>query len=112
MSRRQFELDADPNARRWLAEHPSDKARVIAYDVHRCCGGGKICQVKIRQLSRKDDPDEYAIASLDDGTEFLVDRRAASRLPSRFGLTLRGIGGLKHLDLDLQPEEWGTLLYD
>ena len=112
MSSRQFELDADPRARRWLAEHPSDKARVIAYNVHHCCGGGKICEVRIRQFSRHDDPKMYAIASLDDGTEFLIDRRAATKLPPRFGLTVRGIGGLKHLDLDLEPEEWGTLLYD
>jgi hypothetical protein len=33
-------------------------------------------------------------------------------LPSRFGLTVRGLGRLKHLDLDLAGEQWGTLLYD
>jgi len=27
-------------------------------------------------------------------------RRAAARLPSRFGLTVRGLGRLKHLDLE------------
>jgi len=27
-------------------------------------------------------------------------------------LTVRGIGPLKHLDLDLEAEQWGTLLYD
>jgi len=41
-----------------------------------------------------------------------VDVRAASRLPDRFGLTVRGIGPLKHLDLDLEPEQWGKLLYE
>lgn len=112
MASSQFRLEVDASAREWLVAHPSDKTRVIAYDVHRCCGGGKICQVKVRELSRKDDPDEYAIGVLDDGTEFRIDRRAAARLPSHFGLTVRGIRRLKHLDLDLGAEQWGTLLYD
>ncbi len=107
-----FQLDADASAREWLELHPSEAPRVIAYDIHRCCGGGKICQVTIRGLSRQDDPDQFATGSLDDGTSFLIDRRAAARLPSRFGLTVRGLGPLKHLDLDLEGEQWGTLLYD
>jgi hypothetical protein len=107
-----FHLEAGANVRAWLEGHPSAAPRVIAYDVHRCCGGGKICQVKVRELSRKDDPAQYATGVMDDGTRFLIDRRAAKRLPSRFGLTVRGLGRLKHLDLDLESEQWGTLLYD
>ena len=91
--------------------HPSAEPRVIAYDIHRCCGGGRICQVKVRELSQKDDPDQFATGALDDGTEFLIDRRAAARLPSRFGLTVRALGRLKHLDLQLKGEQWGDLLY-
>jgi hypothetical protein len=49
---------------------------------------------------------------MDNGTKFLIDRRAAAKLPPRFGLTVRGLGRLKHLDLDLKSEQWGTLLYD
>jgi hypothetical protein len=112
MSDQRFQLEADAAVRAWLEAHPSAAPRVIAYEVHRCCGGGKICQVKVRELSRKDDPDEFASGDLEDGTKFLIDRRAAARLPSRFGLTVRGIGRLKHLDLDLEGEQWGTLLYD
>lgn len=111
MSGRRFQLDADAGAREWLESHAPDRARVIAYDVHRCCGGGKICQVTVRELSPKDDPDAYATGAMEDGTTFLIDRRAAARLPSRFGLTVRGIGPLKHLDLDLEGEQWGELLY-
>ncbi len=107
-----FQLQADAKAREWLDLHPAPGLRVVAYDVHRCCGGGKICQVKVRELSRKDDPDDFATGALEDGTKFLIDRRAAARLPSRFGLTVRGIGRMKHLDLDLEAEQWGTLLYD
>ena len=111
-ARTEFQLEADESARKWLAQHPSEAPRVIAYDVHRCCGGGKICQVNVRELSRKDNPETFASGALDDGTRFLIDRRAAARLPSRFGLTVRGLGPLKHLDLALEGEQWGRLLYD
>jgi len=107
-----FRLRADAKAREWLDLHPAAGLRVVAYDVHRCCGGGKICQVKVRQLSRKDNPDQFVTGALEDGTEVLIDRRAAARLPSRFRLTVRGMGPLKHLDLDLGAEQWATLLYD
>ena len=112
ISHRQFQLVADARAREWLASHPTARQRVIAYDIDRCCGGGKICQVQVRELSRKDDFVSFASGVLEDGTVILIDRRAAARLPSRFGLTVRGIGRLKHIDLDLKSEEWGTLLYD
>ncbi len=112
MSDQDFQLEAGAAVRAWLEAHPSAAPRVIAYDVHRCCGGGKICQVKVRELSRKDDPAQYSTGVMDDGTKFLIDRRAAARLPLRFGLTVRGLGRLKHLDLNLDGEQWGTLLYD
>ena len=108
----EFQLEADESAREWLEQHPSQAPRVVAYEVHRCCGGGKICQVNVRELSRNDNPEAFASGVLDDGTRFLIDRRAAARLPSRFGLTVRGLGPLKHLDLELEGEQWGRLLYD
>jgi hypothetical protein len=85
---------------------------VISYDVSRCCGGGRICSVSVRERSRGDDRREYTSAVLSDGTTLLVDRRAARRLPSRFGLTVRGHGPFKRLDLQLTGEQWGALLYD
>ena len=85
---------------------------MISYDVTRCCGGGKICNVSIRAHPRKNDPSGYVAAVLEDGTRLLVDRRAARRLPSRFGLTVRGLGPFKRLDLKLTGEQWGALLYD
>jgi hypothetical protein len=108
----EFQLVADAAASAWLDLHPAVGPRVITYDVHRCCGGGKICQVKVRERARTDDADDFARGHLEDGTTFLIDRRAAARLPRRFGLTVRGFGRLKHLDLDLDGEGWGTLLYD
>jgi hypothetical protein len=106
-----IELTADAQAQAWLDTHPASGPRVIAYDVRRCCGGGKICTIRVRGQSVRDDATDYALATLEDGTRFLVDRRAAARLPARFGLTVRGLGPLRHLDLDLEPEQWGDLLY-
>lgn len=104
-------MHADDSARSWLEQHSTSTPRVIAYDVHRCCGGGKICQIKVRDLSARDQTDRFAAGTLNDGTVFLIDAMAAKRLPARFGLTMRGIGPFRHLDLDLEPEQWGTLLY-
>ena len=106
-----FHVATDARAREWLDAHPSTRPRVIAYDVHRCCGGGKICSVSVRELSDKDRPEDYARGAADDGTAFLIDRRAARRLPAGFGLTVRGLGRFRHLDLVLGAEQWGDLLY-
>ena len=51
-------------------------------------------------------------ADLHNGMKIAIDPRAAARLPSRFRLTVRGLGRFKHLDLDLTGEQWGALLYD
>lgn len=48
---------------------------------------------------------------MQDGTSVLIDGRAARRLPPRFGVTTRGFGRRKHLDLVLDGEQWGELLY-
>ena len=105
-------VDADAHAEEWIRTHATEQPRVVAYDVTRCCGGGKICLVTVRNQSRNDDRRAFVTAVLGDGTRLLVDRRAARRLPSRFGLTLRGLGPFKRLDLELSGEQWGALLYD
>lgn len=105
-----FRVDVDDRARSWINAHPSP-AWVVAYDVHRCCGGGRICEVSIRAMKTKDDPASYVAANADPDTRLLIDRKAAVRLPARFGLTLRGRGRWKHLDLGLEPDQWGDLLY-
>lgn len=106
-----FRLEVDADARRWLDSHVQSEGLVIDYEVHRCCGGGKICQVSVRAQSARDDPKDYARGECVDGTEVLIDRRAAARLPRRFGLTVRGVGRWKHLDLQLEPDGWGDLLW-
>jgi hypothetical protein len=107
-----FRVDADPSAEKWMRSHVTEEPRVIAYDVKRCCSGGKLCLVTVRERSRQDDRRDYTTAVLADGTRLMVDRRAARRLPSRFGLTVRGLGPFRRLDLELSGEQWGVLLYD
>jgi hypothetical protein len=104
---RTFDVQPDPAAQAWLESHPSPGPLVIAYDVHRCCGGGKICTVSVRAKSR-DDRDSGLVPG---GPDFLIDPRAAARLPERIRLTVRGRGPFRRLDLDLEPEQWGDLLY-
>jgi len=107
-----FRVEADWRAQEWMRSHASDAPRVVAFDVQRCCGGGKLCSVSVRRHARKDDQRDFVTAVLGDGTRLLVDRRAARRLPPRFGLTVRGLGPFKRLDLALSGEQWGALLYD
>jgi hypothetical protein len=107
-----FQVEADASADEWMRSHATEAPRVIAYDVKRCCGGGKVCMVSVRERARKDDTRDYATAVLADGTMLMVDRRAARRLPPRFGLTVRGMGPFRRLDLELNGEQWGALLYD
>jgi len=47
---------------------------VIAYDIHRCCGGGKICTVSIRERTRGD-PESGLVPG---GPDFLVDPRRSA----------------------------------
>jgi hypothetical protein len=106
-----FRVEADPDAQDWMRTHVAGE-RVIAFDVTRCCGGGRICTVSVRERRRQDDRRDFATAVLADGTRLLVDRQAARRLPSRFGLTVHGIGPFRRLDLALTGDQWGALLYD
>jgi hypothetical protein len=110
-TRASFDIDIDVEAGAWLAAHPTERPRLVAYDVSWCCGGGKMCRVSVREMTRNDDPDKYVRAVSRDGAALLIDRRAAARLPSRFGLTVRGLGRWKHLDLALEADQWGDLLY-
>ncbi len=106
-----FRIHPDAAAKTWLETREPLEPIVIKYEVHRCCGGGKICQVNVRGLARGDDASDFVSGVTDEGGRVLIDRRAAARLPARFGLTVRGVGPLKHLDLELEPEAWGELLY-
>ena len=102
-------IELDEHAREMVAAHPAS-SWAIDYDVHRCCSGGKICQVKVRELGVTERRDGYVRTTGAGGTQFLIDPRAARRLPAGLLLTVRGMRR-KHLDLVLSGEEWGELLY-
>ncbi len=107
---RGFEIELDDRARGWLWQHPELRRIVIAYEEHRCCGGGKICDVRLRGEKRSERQPLMKVGSVA-GRDFLIDRRIVSRVPRRLPLTVRGIGPLRGLSLDLEGEEWANLLY-
>ena len=105
-----FKLQADARALDWLARDRDRVPLVIAYSETRCCGGGKICQVRIRSRKRAERLELVEIGQLAGRTVWL-DRRIARRLPRRLPLTVHGIGPFKALSLDLEGEQWAALLY-
>jgi hypothetical protein len=107
-----FKVEADAAAQAWLDSHPCSGPRRLDYEVKLCCGGGRIRSVSIRTPKAGQGRGDHVAGALADGGQLFIDRRAAARLPSSFGLTVRGFGPLRHLDLDLSPEQWGALLYD
>jgi hypothetical protein len=107
-----FLIEADAAARDWLDAHHDDGPRIISFDVKRIRRGARICSVQVRERSPRDEHRAFIPAPIDDGTRIWVDCRAAERLPRRFALTVRGRRSRKHLDLDLNAEQWGALLYD
>ncbi len=102
----------DDKARRWLNEHPSQDALVIAYEDSRCCGGGHIRDVRLRRSRRGDQ--RSALVDIGDvmGRRILLDRRIMPRMPEKIPVTVGGIGPLRGLHLDFSGEEWARLLYD
>jgi hypothetical protein len=105
-----FQIEVDTGARAWLGSHPAVRQVVIAYEEHRCCGGGKICDVRLRGAKRTEQQPLLEAGSAE-GRPVLVDRRIVQRLPRRLPITVRGIGPLRGLSLDLEGEEWASLLY-
>ena len=106
-----FAVVFDDKARRWLNQHPSRDALVIAYEDSRCCGGGHIREVWLRRSQPRD---ESSLADTGDvtGRRILMDRRIMHRMPQKIPVTVGGIGPLRGLHLDFSAEEWARLLYD
>lgn len=107
-----FDVIFDDKARRWLNEHPSQDALVIAYEDSRCCGGGHIRDLRLRRGRRRDKSESLVDIGDESGRRILLDRRILPRMPSRIPISVGGIGPLRGLHLDFSGEEWARLLYD
>jgi hypothetical protein len=108
----EFALDLDDKALQWLEGHPSPDALVLAYTVTRCCGGTKVCDVRLRQERRSDraSPRLLQVGTIQ-GRKVLIDSRIVALMPQRIQVTVRGFGPLRGLRLNLESEQWARLLY-
>ena len=108
-----FEVAFDEQARRWLDEHPSQDALVIAYEHSRCCGGGHLRDLRLRRGRDKDERSKRLLNIGEiAGRPLLLDRRIMPRLPRVIPITVGGLGLFRGLHLDFSGEEWARLLYD
>ena len=108
-----FRIIFDEKARRWLDEHPSRDALVIAFEDSRCCGGGHIRDLRLRRRRKQD---ERAARLIDigevGGRRILLDGRILPRMPRTIPITVGGIHPFVGLHLDFSGEQWARLLYD
>ena len=107
-----FVVIPDDEARRWLNEHPSQDALVIAYEDSRCCGGGHIREVRLRRSRRGDQRSSLVDIGDVSGRRILLDLRIMRYMPEKIPVTVSGLGPLRGLHLDFSGEEWARLLYD
>ncbi len=107
-----FEIELDQRAREWLTKHPRQGSLVVAYSNTRCCGGAQVCDVQLRfEQPTGQRAGELLVIGEVAGREVLMDRRIAARMPRRLPVTVRGMGPLKGLSLDLTGEDWARVLY-
>lgn len=113
MTATSFEVTFDEKARRWLLEHPSQDALVIAYEDSRCCGGGHIRDLRLRRIRNKDESSKQLVNIGEiGGRPLLLDRRIMPHMPRVIPITVGGFGPNRGLHLDFSGEEWARLLYD
>jgi hypothetical protein len=108
-------LAVDKAARRWLHEHGEARRLLIAFTSTKCCSGVRACDVRVRvnaASSRRRLGDTHWVPFGEvDGREVVIDARVYDRMPRQVQLTARGIGPFRHLELDLNGEQWAELLY-
>ena len=107
-----FDVTFDDKARRWLTEHSSQDALVIAYEDTRCCAGGHIRDLRLRRGRRRDESASLVDIGDVGGRRILLDPRIMPRMPQKISITVGGFGPLRGLHLDFSGEEWARLLYD
>jgi hypothetical protein len=108
----EFAVEFDDQAQRWLEEHPSPDALVIAYSDTRCCGGGHIRDLRLRRSRRGDRRSTLVDIGEVAGRRLLLDPRIMGRIPRRIPLTVGGLGPFQGLHLAFSGDQWARLLYD
>jgi hypothetical protein len=106
----EFRVELDAPADDWIRRQPGHRPIVVAFSVTRCCGGTKVCDVRVRLGIPARGAGTYTQIGTVAGRDLLVDSRIARALPRRIPITVRGLAR-KRLSLDFSGEEWGRLLY-
>jgi hypothetical protein len=107
-----FELAFDERARAWLDRHPGEESLVIGFEVHRCCHGIGVCDVRMR-LEHPGERFRSRLVPIGEveGRAVLLDPRIVDAMPRHIPVTVGGVGPFRGLRLDLTGDEWGRLLY-
>jgi hypothetical protein len=110
-----FDLVVDDGAQRWLAAHPEVSQLFLTFESTLCCSGVRVCDVRIRLnvVPRRAGAQGVSWLSLGDveGRQVWLDPRIKETMPRQIAITRRGIGPLRHLELNLNGDEWAELLY-
>jgi hypothetical protein len=115
-ARERITFSVDEQARVWLERHPVVlRLFVSLMSIRACCSGAHICDVRIR-VNADSSRHAKALATWTpmgrvEGCEVFIDARLVERMPSHARPTVRGLGPLRRLDLDLTGEQWAELLY-
>jgi hypothetical protein len=106
----EFRVELDAPADDWIRRQPGTGPIVVAFSVARCCGGTKVCDVRVRLGMPTRGARTYTHIGTVGGRNLLVDSRIVRAMPRRIPITIRGLAR-KRLWLDFSGEEWGRLLY-
>jgi len=106
----EFCVEPDAAADEWLRRRPGGEPVVIAFSVARCCGGTKLCDVRVRIGVARNARTTYTRIGQVGGRDLLLDSRIAAMMPRRVPITVRGVAR-RRLELDLSGEDWARLLY-
>lgn len=106
----EFRVEPDAAAEEWLHRRPGAEPLVIAFSVARCCGGTKVCDVRVRIGVPRNPRSIYTHIGEVGGRDLLLDSRIAALMPRRIPITVRGVAR-RRLELDLSGEDWARLLY-
>jgi hypothetical protein len=107
-----FEVELDQRAEQWLAENMVLSPIVITFSVTRCCGGTRVCDVRlqVKGLGALCHGRFVRIDRVAD-RDVLMDDRILKTMSRRIPITVYRLLGQSRLSLDLSGEQWARLLY-